>query len=78
MHGGETRVRRQLWEVTGGGQWLIFENVKMVAEVTYGENHEAVRDRTVKTWAGTLRLVTAFWPLAPPGLHEWLARESTP
>jgi hypothetical protein len=67
MHGGSTQVRRRLWEITGGGQWLILQNLKVVAEVTYGENHEAVHDRSVGTWAATLRLVTAFWPLAPFG-----------
>jgi hypothetical protein len=72
VHGGDTREQRRLWEVTGGWQWSILENVKAVAEVTYGENHEAVGDQTVKTWAGTLRLVTAFWSLSPPGLHEWM------
>ena len=75
MHGGETPVRRRVWEVTGGWQWLILQNVKLVAEATYGENHEAVRDGTVRTWAGTIRLVTAFWFLDPPGLHEWMERE---
>lgn len=76
--GGNTQVRRQLWEVTGGLQWLIMQNLKAVAEVTYGENHESVSDTTVKTWAGTLRLVTAFWPLAPPGLNGWAEAERTP
>jgi hypothetical protein len=78
MHGGDTQVRRRLGEVTGGWQWSILQNVKMVAEVTYGENHEAVHDGTVKTWTGTLRLVTAFWPLTPPGLQEWVERQRTP
>jgi hypothetical protein len=67
MDGGDTQVRRRLWEITGGCQWLILQNLKAVVEITYGENHEAVRDRSVKTWAGTLRLVSAFWPLAPFG-----------
>jgi len=65
--GGTTHVQRRLWEITGGWQWLILQNLKLVAEVTYGENHEAEYDYTVTTWAGTLRLVTAFWPLAPAG-----------
>jgi hypothetical protein len=78
MHGGDTRVRRRLWEVTAGAQWLILQNVKVVAEMTYGENHEAVRDRTAKTWTGALRLVTAFWPLTPPGLNGFVERERTP
>jgi len=77
-HGGDTRERRRIWEVTGGGQWLILQNLKLVAEVTYGENHEAVSDLTVKSWAGTLRLVTAFWPLSPPGLQEWDDRDKAP
>jgi hypothetical protein len=67
MHGGDTQVRRRLWEITGGWQWLILQNLKAVAEVTYGESHEAVHDDSVETWAGTLRLVWAFWPLAPFG-----------
>jgi hypothetical protein len=78
MQGGDTQVRRQPWEVTAGLQWLILQNVKAVAEVTYGESHDSVSDSTVKAWAGTLRLVTAFWPFAPPGWHEWEARESAP
>ena len=78
MHGGATRVRRRLWEVTGGGQWALLQNLKLIAEVTYGENHEGVSDRSVKTWTGTLRLATAFWPFTPPGAHEWMGRESTP
>jgi len=75
--GGHSRVRRQLWRVTGGGQWLPLENLKFVAEVTYGENHEGISDRTVKNWSATIRLVTAFWPLTPPGLNEWLTRRRT-
>ncbi len=78
MHGGETRVRRQLWEVTGGGQWALLQNVKLVAEVTYGEDREAVSERTIKTWAGTIRLVTAFWLFAPPGVPEWMEAQGTP
>jgi hypothetical protein len=78
MQGGTTQVRRQPWEITAGVQWSILENAKLVAEVTYGESHESVSDTTVKAWAGTLRLVTAFWPLAPPGLHEWATREHAP
>jgi hypothetical protein len=70
-NGGDIQVRRRLWELTGGWQWLIVENLKLVAEVTYGENHEAVADSLVKSWAGSVRLVTAFWPLTPPGLREW-------
>ena len=58
--GGSTQVRRRLWGVTGGGQWLLLENLKLVVEATYGENHEGVSDRTVKSWSGTIRLVTAF------------------
>jgi hypothetical protein len=77
-HGGDTQARRRLWEVTGGWQWLVLQNMKVIAEVTYGENHEAVSDRTVKTWAGTLRLAMAFWPLTPPGLQEWHGWERTP
>ena len=78
MRGGDTRARRRLWEVTAGCQWLILQNLKAVAEVTYGENHEAVQDRTVTTWTGTIRLVTAFWPLTPPGLKEYVERQSLP
>jgi len=72
--GGFTRVRRRLWGVTGGGQWLVLENLKLVAEATYSENHEGVTERTVKSWSFTVRLVTTFWPLTPPGLSEWLDR----
>lgn len=65
--GGETRTRRQLWELTAGGQWLIWQNAKLVAEVAYGENHDDVGGRTARYWAATFRLVSAFWPLAPAG-----------
>jgi hypothetical protein len=72
--GGTTQVRRRLWEITAGAQWSVLQNVKLLAEVTYGEDHESESGRTVKTWAGTLRLVTAFWLLEPPGVSEWLGR----
>ncbi|MBI3784492.1 MAG: hypothetical protein HY270_13945 [Deltaproteobacteria bacterium] len=64
--GGDTRQRRRLWEITGGMQLSLLQDLKLVAELTYGENHEGVSNETEKTWAGTLRLVTAFWPFAPP------------
>jgi hypothetical protein len=76
MQGGDTQVRRQPWEITGGVQWSILENLRAVAEITYGESHESVGDTTGKTWAGSVRLVTAFWPFTPPGLREWAAREN--
>lgn len=75
--GGDTHVKRRLWELTGGWQWLIRENLKAVAEVTYGESHEAVSGNESTSWRATLRLVTAFWPLTPPGLAEWTHRQST-
>jgi hypothetical protein len=75
--GGDTHVERRLWELTGGWQWLILENLKAVAELTYGEGHEAVSDSESTSWRATLRLVTAFWPLTPPGLAEWTQRGST-
>jgi hypothetical protein len=78
MHGGNTVVRRRLWEITYGWQWLILQDLKVVAEVSYGENHESVSDRIDKTWAGTLRLVTAFWPFAPPGVGKSGPPEHTP
>jgi hypothetical protein len=61
-------VRRRIWEVTAGWQWLLVENVKLIAEVTYGDNDETVSDRNTTEWTGTLRLATAFWPLTPPFL----------
>lgn len=64
--GGVSQVRRRIWEVTAGWQWLLVENVKLIAEVTYGNNDETVSDQTTTEWTGTLRLVTAFWPLTPP------------
>jgi hypothetical protein len=79
--GGKTRAEPRLWEVTGGWQWLILENLKAVAEVTYAENHDAGSNRSVNAWSATLRLVTAFWPLTPPGmteLQEWTEGERTP
>ena len=77
-HGGTTDVRRRLWEVTHGWQWLVLENVKAVAEVTYGESRQTAGDGTVNAWTGTLRLVTAFWPFTPPGVHEWLEHRGPP
>lgn len=75
-HGGDTQVRRRIWEATAGCQWSIWDDLKLAAEVTYGENHEAVSDQTTQTWTGTVRLITAFWPFAPPGFDGSLKRES--
>jgi hypothetical protein len=74
-NGGDTRVERRIWELTGGGQWSILQNLKLVAEVTYGENHELVSHTVERTWIAALHLVTAFWPLTPPGLSEWRVSE---
>jgi len=68
--GGDTRQRRTLWEVTSGAQISLLQDLKLVAELTYGENHESVSHELEKTWAGTVRLVTAFWPLEPPLLTK--------
>jgi hypothetical protein len=78
MNGGDTQSRRRLWGVTGGWQWSLLQNLKLVAEVTYGESHESVGDTVDKTWIGALHLVTAFWPLTPPGLNGWGTPESAP
>ena len=67
--GGASRVRKRIWEATAGWQWLVVENVRVIAEVTYGEDTDAVSDQTTSTWTGTLRLATAFWPLTPPFLR---------
>jgi hypothetical protein len=75
--GGATHVRRRIWEVTGGFQFLLDENVKIVAEATYGENSEAVGDVTVQSWSTTVRLVTSFWPLTPPLINRWLGPEGS-
>lgn len=66
--GGATRVRKHLWQITGGVQWLVLENLKLLTEGTYGENSESLTDRTTDSWAITVRLHTSFWPLTPPGL----------
>lgn len=71
---GTTDVRRTIWELTGGAQYLVVENLKIVAEVTYSENHEAVRDATTRGLTATLRVATAFWPLTPPIVSEWVER----
>jgi len=65
-HGGDTCVRRRLWAVTGGAQWLLLENLKLLVEATYGENREAVADTAAREWSVTVRMVTAFWVPAPP------------
>lgn len=70
-NGGMLQVRRHRWEVTGGLQWLPIEKLKLVAEVTYGENHESFKNATVTNLSATLRVATAFWPLTPPGMEEW-------
>lgn len=78
-NGGATRMRRRLWTVTGGAQWLVLQNLKLVAEATYGENREAVSDRTSGTWSVTIRAVTAFWALKPPfAVDQWSDREAAP
>jgi hypothetical protein len=61
-------VRKRIWETTAGWQWLLVENVRVIAEVTYGEDVDTVSDQSTATWTGTLRLATAFWPLTPPFL----------
>ena len=72
--GGTTRVRRRLWQATAGAQWLPFENLKLIAEVSYGDNHEGVSDRSTDSWFFTIRAATAFWPLTPPGLDVLMRR----
>src|SRR5207248_2479831 len=71
--GGTTAVRRELWEITAGPQWSLLENLKLLAEVTYGEDHETLSNRVTRTWAGTVRVVTAFWPFTPPALESFRA-----
>jgi len=71
-HGGTTHVRRGIWEFTGGSQWAIEENVKLIVEGTYDLNRESVSDTTVRTWSVTVRLATAFWPGTPPLITRWL------
>jgi hypothetical protein len=66
--GGATQVRRRVVEVTAGWQWLPLENVRLIAEVTYGRDDETVSNQVTNEWVGTLRLATAFWPFAPPFL----------
>jgi hypothetical protein len=68
--GGVSRVRKRIWEATAGWQWLLVENVRVIAEVTYGEDADTVSDQTASSWTGTLRLATAFWPLTPPFLSH--------
>ncbi len=63
--GGVTHVRDQLWTLVGGGQWLLRENLKLVAEVSYAQNHQAVQNSTTSAWFVTIRVVTAFWMLDP-------------
>ena len=66
--GGTTHARRRIVEVTAGWQWLLLENVRLLAEVTYARDEQTLSDETSNEWTGTLRLATAFWPLAPPFL----------
>ena len=75
--GGETDVRRRLWSVTGGGQWLLLQNFKLVAEVTFQEDRETVSNANDHSWFGTIRAVSAFWALDPLlGFSAW-RREAT-
>lgn len=69
--GGSTRLRKHLWQLSGGLQWLLLENLKFLVEGTYGENAEELAGRQTESYAITVRLHTSFWPLTPPGL-EWL------
>jgi len=70
--GGTTHVRRSIYEATGGAQWLLEENVKLLVEGTYDANYERVSHTTVRSWSVTVRLATAFWPFTPPGWSRWL------
>ncbi|HYD48633.1 MAG TPA: hypothetical protein VEB21_09810 [Terriglobales bacterium] len=70
--GGAIHVDRTLWEFTGGAQYLLHENLKLVAEVTYSENHDAVSNTTATGWNATVRLLSAFWPLEPPFFGDQL------
>lgn len=70
--GGTKDVRRRIWEITGGAQYLVREDLKVVAEVTYAENHDAVSNTSARGLTATLRVATAFWPLTPPLITEWL------
>jgi hypothetical protein len=69
---GGPHVQRDVWQFTWGLQWLLYENLKVVLEATYGENREDVSNRTAKTWSGTIRVATAFWMAIPPALEEWI------
>jgi hypothetical protein len=76
-HGGTTRVRRRVFQVTGGAQYLLLENLKLIFEANYGENREVVAERKVESWLVTFRIATAFWPLTPPGLDLLFPRVAT-
>jgi hypothetical protein len=69
---GGARLRRQVWQLTAGIQWLLQQNIKVILETTYGQNHEGVSDQTAKTWSATARIATAFWLPIPPAMEEWL------
>ncbi len=70
--GGNINVRRRVWEVTTGLQYLLLENLKLMAEVTYSETQESVSNQTGSGLTATLRVNTAFWPLNPPYIGNWL------
>jgi hypothetical protein len=63
--GGVTRVRDRLWALTGGGQWLLRENLKVVAEISYEEDRDAAINSTTSVWFATIRAVMGFWLLDP-------------
>jgi hypothetical protein len=76
--GGTAHQRPRRWALTGGGQWLVQDNVKLIVEGTYGEAVERISDFRVRTWLVSVRLATAFWPLTPPGLAALRGGEASP
>jgi hypothetical protein len=76
--GGQTHVRPRIFGLTAGGQYLLFENLKLIVEGTYNENHEGVTDRMIPSWLVTVRIATAFWPLTPPGISLLTGSGGTP
>jgi hypothetical protein len=76
--GGSTHVRRNIIELTGGFQWLVDENLKLIVEASSDTNHDAVADRTVQSWAVTARVASAFWVFTPPPVVRWIREAQAP
>jgi hypothetical protein len=81
--GGQVDYEPGLWDVVGGLQYLLDENLKVLVEATYGETSVqrvtdasgAVKRVGRENWLVTFQLRAAFFPLRPP-FYSWFVREA--